>query len=282
VSRGGLIRGSRPGARRLALFLAIVGTVVATAIFVVKMVQGAGEADKYGRIDLPGRGALELPEGDVALYYEEHVTLSENESLDLPSGLRVVARRENEVVRSEKTVQNAVNTSGRSLREFAKLEIPRAGRWRVSARSSSPGGNDPGVTFGKGQLEGLGKTAIVAGGIEGGALLLALLVLLAGRRGYEGERMSFPVPASVGGGPAAGAPPGPAPAAPPVSAGPLGGFAPGPATGMAPAPPAASASSGDPLEAQLRDLERRHQAGELSDADYAAQRRAALDAAFKR
>lgn len=269
MGRRGLIRGARPSARRVALFIAIVGSVAATAIFVVKMVEGADDADKYGRIDLPGRGAIELPEGRVALYYEEHVTLSDNESLDIPSGLRVVARRENDVVRSEKTVQNEVSTTGRALREFAKLEIPRAGRYRVSARSASPGGNDPGVTFGKGQLEGLGKVAILAGGIEGGSLLLALLVLLAGRRGYEGERSSFPVESS---GPLPSPPPAPVPGAPP-------GLASEPLAGVT---PAAAATSGDPLEAQLRELERQHAAGALSDEDYAARRRAALDAAFKR
>jgi hypothetical protein len=279
MGRRGLISGSRPSARRTALFIAIVGTVVATAIFVVQMVQSASEADKYGRIDLPGRGDIELPEGDVALYYEEHVTLSENDSLDIPSGLRVVARRENDVVRSEKTVQNAVNTDGRALREFAKLEIPRAGRYRVSARSSSPGGNDPGVTFGKGQLEGLGKTAIVAGGIEGGALLLALIVLLLGRRGYEGERASFPVessglpaPAPASASPSPSPPPAPVPGVPAQPA-------PAPIAGVG---SATAATTGDPLELQLRELERLHAAGALSDEDYAARRRAALDSAFGR
>lgn len=275
--RRGLIRGSRPAARRIALVLAIVGSSIAIAIFVFKMVEGAGEADKYGRIDLPGSGQIELPEGRVALYYEEHVTLNENDSLDLPSGLRVVARRENEVVRSQKTVQNAVNTSGRSLREFAKLEIPRAGRWKVTARSSSQGSHDPGVTFGRGQLEGIGETAVLVGGIEAGSLLLALLVLLMGRRGYEGERSSFPVPPSS---PAAAFPStfgAGAPGVPGASASP---GAPVSASPGAPASP--TPTSGDPLEAQLRELERQHQAGALSDEDYAARRRAALDSAFGR
>ena len=263
--------------------LAIVGSTIALAIFIFKMVEGAGEADKYGRIDLPGSGQIELPEGRVALYYEERVTLSENDSLDLPSGLRVVARRENEVVRSQKTVQNAVNTTGRSLREFAKLEIPRAGRWKVTARSSSRGSNNPGVTLGRGQLEGIGGTAVLVGGIEAGSLLLALLVLLMGRRGYEGERSSFPVPPSS---PAAAFPstfgPG-APGMPGASGGPAspaGSASPG-AT-ASPTPAAAAPASGDPLEVQLRELERQHQAGALSDEDYAARRKAALDSAFGR
>ena len=253
--RRGLIRGARPGARKAALFVAIIGTAAATALFIVSMVAGAGEADEYGRVKLPGKGTVELPEGKVALYYEERVTLNENESLDLPDGLRVVARRE-ETVKSEKAIQNAVNLQGRSLREWGKLEIPQAGEYRVTVRSSSPGSNRPAITFGKSQLEGLGKTALLCGAIEGGGLLLALILLLLGRRGYEGERSSFPVPATA---PLPSPPPPRAPVARPAM------------------PPA---TTGDPVEVQLRELERQHKAGALSDEDYAARRRQVLDSAF--
>jgi hypothetical protein len=34
-------------------------------------------------VSLPGRATLRLPEGDVALYYEERVTLGENEVLNV-------------------------------------------------------------------------------------------------------------------------------------------------------------------------------------------------------
>lgn len=271
--RRGLIRGARPGARRIALFAAILGGVGSLALFLVVAIGGADDADKYGRISLPGKGAVELPEGKVALYYEERVTLGENDSLDIPDGLRVVARRE-VTVKSEKTIQNAVNLDGRSLREWGKLEIPQAGTYRVSARSSSQGFNRPAITFGKGQLEGLGKAAIQSGGVLGISLAVALAALLLGRMGYEGQRMSVPVPA---GGPSgwSGAPPVPVASGPPPPAPPVPGALPT-------APPVPSPAGIDPVEVQLRELERRHQAGALTDADYAERRKQVLDDAFGR
>ena len=262
-----MISGARPGARKIALFAAILGGVGSFAIFMVLAIGQTDDADKYGRISLPGKGVVDLPEGKVALYYEERVTLSENQSLDIPDGLRVTARRE-VTVRSEKVLQNAINLDGRSLREFAKLEIPQAGRYRVAARSKQSGSNRPAITFGKGQLEGFGKAAIYAGAVLGAGLLIALVALLLGRRGYEPPRMSVPVAGSGWSAPPAGSPPPPPP--PPVP-------------GSAPSVPAAAAPApSDPVELQLRELERQHQAGGLSDADYAARRKQVLDQAFGR
>ena len=262
-----MIKRASPGARKLALFAAIVGGVASFALIFIFAFAGADEADKYGRVSLPGKGVVELPEGDVALYYEERVTLDENESLDIPQGLTVTARRE-VTVKSKKVIQNAVNMDGRSLREFAKLEIPQAGRYRVSARSRSPGFNRPAVTFGKGQLEGLGRGAIYSGGALGAGLLVALAALLLGRRGYTPPPASVFVP-SAGGAPGGGAAPPPTP----------------PVPGTQPAPPPASpaapvAPGTDPVEVQLRELERQHQSGALSDADYAARRKQVIDDAF--
>ena len=258
---------SSPGSRRIALFAVILGGVGAFALIFIFAFAGADEADKYGRVKLPGTGVVDLPEGDVALYYEERVTLNENDSLDIPDGLRVTARRE-VTVKSKKTIQNAVNMDGRSLREFAKLEIPQAGRYRVTARSRESGSNRPAVTFGEGQLEGLGQGALYSGAVGGAGLLVALIALMLGRRGYAPPRASVFVPPTA-------RTPGPTAPAPPVP-----GTQPAPVTPPAPAAAPAPGATGDPLELQLRDLERQHQAGALSDADYAARRKRLIDDAF--
>jgi hypothetical protein len=180
--RRGLWRGARPAARRVATAALAIGGVVAFAIFMGTAVGGTGDADRYGRVPLPGETRLDLPEGDVAVYYEERVTLHENDSLSVPDGLRVVARRENTRVRSERSTQNAVNLDGRSLREFAKLSIPVRGQYRVKARSDGPGSNSPAVTLGKGQLENLGRAGKRAAIAVGAGLVVGLAALLAARR----------------------------------------------------------------------------------------------------
>lgn len=180
--RRGLIRGAHPRARTVAIVLAMSGTALAFLLFMTSAFAGSGEADRYGRVKLPGTKMLDLPAGDVALYYEERVTLDEDDSLDVPDGVRVVAKRELRKVRSERSIPNAINLDGRSLREWGKLEIPVAGRYRVKARSKQPGSNSPAVTLGKGQLQSFKRAGIRAGIAEGAGLVLALIVLLLWRR----------------------------------------------------------------------------------------------------
>ena len=253
-----MIKGARPGARRLALLVVIVGVAGGIALGIIGCVQGVGDADKYGRVALPGSEVLDLPEGEIALYYEERVSLPDDDTLDSPKGIRVVAVRENERIRSEKRgISNAITLDGRALDEWGKIEIPRAGKWRVATRSSEPGSNQPAVTLGRGQTENFTQAGITAAGVGGAGLLLALLILAFGRIGYTPltpQELAASMPRAY---------PQPAPASPPPAA--------------SPAP-----ASGDPVEVQLRELERRHQAGELDEAEYQRQRRAVLDAAFRR
>jgi hypothetical protein len=183
--RRGLIRGAHPRARTVALLLAMTGTALAFVLFMTEAIGGSDDADLYGRVKLPGTKMLDLPAGEVALYYEERVTLSENDSLDVPDGLRVVARRELQRVRSERSTPNSIKLDGRALREFGKLDLPVAGRYRVRTRSDVGGSNSPAVTLGKGQLEGLARSAVRAGIAEGAGLVLALIVLLLWRRPDE-------------------------------------------------------------------------------------------------
>ena len=183
--RRGLIRGAHPRARTVAIVLAASGTAIAFLLFMTSAFAGSGEADRYGRVRLPGEKMLDLPAGKVALYYEERVTLDEDESLDVPDGVRVVAKRELRKVRSERSVPNAINLDGRSLREWGRLDVPVAGRYEVRARSEQPGSNSPAVTLGKGQLQSFARAGIRAGIAEGAGLVLGLLVLLLWRRRDE-------------------------------------------------------------------------------------------------
>jgi hypothetical protein len=198
--RRGLWRGAHPGARTVAILLAGSGTAAAFLLFLIGAIGGSGEADRYGRVPLPGKRMLDLPAGDVALYYEERVTLNDDDSLDVPSGLVVVAKRELRKVRSEHTTPNAINLDGRSLREFGKLDLPAAGRYRVKARSKEGGSNSPAVTLGKGQIESVKRAGIRAGIAEGAGLLAALVVLLLWRRPEEEPPAAWPQTGQSGGG----------------------------------------------------------------------------------
>jgi hypothetical protein len=183
--RRGLVRGARPGARALALGFAVAGSAAALLVFIIGAVGGTSDADRYGRVPLPGKARLELPAGDVALYYEERVTLGKNDVLDVPAGLVVTARGGGETIESRRGTPNSISLDGRALREFGKLRVPAAGRYRVTARADAPGSNTPAVTLGKGQLENLGRSAVRAAIALAAGLALALAALAIGRRDEE-------------------------------------------------------------------------------------------------
>ena len=200
MSRG-LIGGARRGAKAVSVACLGGGFALAMTLFISGAVAGLDDAEKYGRLSLPGRAVLDLPEGDVAVYYEERVTLGEDQVLNQPAGLRVRARGEGGVVDAETVTPNAINTTGRSAREFAKLRIPRAGSYRVTARASQGGSNSPAVTLGLGQWQNLGSSGLRAGLALGGGVLLALLALLLGRRSEEEAPPAPPPPAADSQGP---------------------------------------------------------------------------------
>jgi hypothetical protein len=183
--RRGLFRGARPGARRFAVVCASAGALIGFALFLAAAIGGTSEVDRYGRLPLPGKRAFDLPAGDIAVYYEEHVTLHDDETLDAPDGIVVKAKRERRTVKSRRTTPNAINTGGKSYEEFGRLRIPAAGRYVVKARSRQPGSNRPEVTLGKGQTEALKRGGIRAGIALAAGALLALVALLVARRGDE-------------------------------------------------------------------------------------------------
>ncbi len=281
-----MIRGSRPGARKLALLAVILGIAGGMALGIIGCVQGVGDADKYGRIALPGDDLIDLPEGEVALYYEERVNLPENDALDSPDGIRAVAVRENTRVKSKKRgLNNAISLDGRALDEWGSFDIPKAGKYRVTVRSRERGSNQPAVTLGVSQTDNFVNAGLTVLFFSAGGFGIALVSLLLGRMGYEPPKpwvpSATPQPAP---GPAPwGAPPGtpgaPAPWGAPPGGGAAAGAPPGGA-GSAPGVPPAVPTSGDPVEVQLRDLERRHNAGEIDGDEYQRLRRAVLDAAF--
>lgn len=198
--RRGLWRGAHPRARQLAILCAVAGSTLAFVLFLTAAIGGTSDADRYGRVPLGKARALDLPAGDVAVYYEERVTLQNDDTLAAPPGIRAVARQEGRKVRSQRVTPNSINLDGRSLVEFGKLAIPAAGRWKVRARADAGGGNGAAVTLGKGQAQSFGRAGVRAGIAEGAGLVAALLLLLLWRRRDEEPppaAPSAPAPTSI-------------------------------------------------------------------------------------
>jgi hypothetical protein len=230
--------------RKLAIAVPIVAGIAAVAYLVIGAVSSLLDNDKYGKVPVPGEAALQLEEGTVAVYYQEQANLPENDSLDAPRGLVVrVALRGEPIPLKDKRFGSSYEIGSTAGTQVATLEAPESGTYGVV--TSGGRGVRPEVTFGKDVPLGtllLRSGLIILGGLAAGGLLWALA---------SRQRRARPVSTA-------------APLAPP------------PQPAPAPPAPAAAGATATPEE-ELRRLEARHRAGELSEADYAAARRRILD-----
>ena len=138
----------------------------------------SGDHDKYGRIDVPGEGAVDLPEGEVVVFYEEGRDLPDDESLPVPvlrwrvrspgggSALQLDGDGGREVA----------GRSGYSFTDIERLDVNRPGRHSVVATALSETGPKPTLTFGTSGVTAV-ALAIPVGGCVVGALLLVIGLL---------------------------------------------------------------------------------------------------------
>jgi hypothetical protein len=53
----------------IAIIVAVITGVAVVGLGIAAAVTGLGDSDKHGRVEIPGRGTVELPEGDVFVYW---------------------------------------------------------------------------------------------------------------------------------------------------------------------------------------------------------------------
>lgn len=176
--------------------LTLVGTFAAgCGLAVLGAVEGIGDTDKYGRVSVPGSESLELPEGDVSVYFEagslqgalkgrrENVLLS----IVAPDGEPVD-------LQGRGSVDEQVSEDGVERVNFDRVAIPETGVYKVTATKMGPVGGGSALTFGKALTSGVVDRARDAlWGLLGFALagLIALATFLTGQRGRD-ETVTMP------------------------------------------------------------------------------------------
>jgi hypothetical protein len=83
---------NRRALRRLAPFVAAGAFALAIAALVISRLSTLGDNDKYGKVRVPGEGVVELPAGEVVLFYEARLGLPTDSSIDPPSDLEIRVR----------------------------------------------------------------------------------------------------------------------------------------------------------------------------------------------
>jgi hypothetical protein len=107
--------------------------------------------DEHGKVSIPGAQALELPAGEVYMYFEESGLASENDSADAPDNLEfaVAETKKGEPLEVEDVpslFSSQVNSKG--WEPIGKVDLPTAGLYIVSAGGDAGASLQPFLTVG--------------------------------------------------------------------------------------------------------------------------------------
>jgi len=157
-------------------------------VLLVSFVATVGNTASLGRVPIPGERTLDLDAGKVTLHYEERRNLEggsgtpvvdEADFLEIPRDLEVRVRdSEGADIPLESIGAGSVEEQeDRVAKAFAKMELPRDGRYTISARPIDRRAPRPAVTLGPDKLEefrpwGIGAAIALAVGFFAGVAVL--------------------------------------------------------------------------------------------------------------
>lgn len=122
----------------------VVGTFV--YLFVIRW----GRLERYGSVAVPGESVVELPAGEVVLYYQDSHKWRYSERPRPWSGFSVLVSDEQggERVDLGPAPERAIyKARGKNRIPYATLSLPAAGRYRVRSQIDAEG-IEPRITFG--------------------------------------------------------------------------------------------------------------------------------------
>src|SRR3954447_9367082 len=159
---------------RLALGVVGVTIVVAIVLFVVAAMGANRDAHAYGEVPVPGRDSVNLPAGEVIIFYGERIGRFEHSPLAVPSNLQLRLRPASgqSLLGSTPYAFSQFKDGDYVRRSIAKLKVPEAGDYEAVAPAATPGAVDPVISFGRNGTKEFGYVLFV---LPGGLLLAAIL-----------------------------------------------------------------------------------------------------------
>jgi hypothetical protein len=159
---------------RLALGVVGITMVVAVVLFVVEEFGADRDANAYGQVPIPGRESVNLPAGEVSVFYGERIGDAEHSPLQAPSNLQLRVRTTNgqSLLGSTPFAFNQFDDGDYVRRSIAKLRVPEAGDYEAVSPTTVPGAVDPVISFGRNGTKDFGYVLFV---LAGGLLLAAIL-----------------------------------------------------------------------------------------------------------
>jgi hypothetical protein len=158
---------------RLAIAVLGVTIVLATVLGVIEALGGTRNATAYGEVPVPGRDSVNLPAGEVIIFYGER-TGSGDSRLTVPPNLRLRVRTTNgqSLLGSTPYAFDQFDDGDFVRRAIAKLRVPEAGDYEAVSSTSPPGAVEPVISFGRDGTRDFGYVLFV---LSGGLLLAAIL-----------------------------------------------------------------------------------------------------------
>ena len=159
---------------RLAIAVAGVTIAVAIVLLVVEAVGASRDANAYGQVSVPGRQSVNLPAGDVIVFYGERLGPHEHPPLAVPPNLRLRVRTTNGqlLLGSTPYAFDQFDDGDYVRRSIARLRVPEAGSYEAVAPTSVPGAVQPVISFGRNGTKDFGYVLFA---LAGGFLLAAIL-----------------------------------------------------------------------------------------------------------
>jgi len=153
---------AQPGKRPpsyLAAYLTLAVALVAAILFVIIFgaVKAFTASDRYGTVPVPGEETLNLPEGDVTVYFQEAVHLGENQTLDPPRDLRLEIRGAGGGPPVELDRGGASSEIGGGFGErvsIGDVDVPAGGDYTVAVARTAENRADPAIVLGDDLFEG--------------------------------------------------------------------------------------------------------------------------------
>jgi hypothetical protein len=130
----------------LAGALALITTLIFFYLFVVR----TRRFERHGSVEVPGDEVLELPEGEVAIYYQDAFKWRHSERPRVWEGFSLLVSDETSGERLDVRPpgnETVYKSAGRNRIPYGLLQVPRAGPYRVVSRIG-PDAAGPRVTFG--------------------------------------------------------------------------------------------------------------------------------------
>ncbi len=159
---------------RLALGVVAVTLCFAIALFVIEAFGSTRNATKYGEVSVPGRASVNLPAGEVLIFYGDQP--AREATLVVPPNIRLRVRTTNgqALLGSTPYAGDQFADGDYERRPIANLRVPEAGDYEAVAASPGSGGGSPVLSFGENGTRDYGYVSFV---LFGGGLLAAILAV---------------------------------------------------------------------------------------------------------